>query len=117
MNAYVSVSDIPSVERSGEHGGTGPITFRRLLGAADFAAPVDFVDFTVVPPGSSIGRHTHRGNEEMYFVASGTPLMRVNGEQRRIARGTVAVVHNDGWHELINDTSENVEILVIQVRL
>jgi hypothetical protein len=43
--------------------------------------------------------------------------MRVSGRQQRVSRGTVAVVHNDGWHELINDTSENVEILVIQVRV
>jgi len=117
MNPYVSVTDVPSVERSEEHGGSGTIMFRRLLDAGHFEAPVDFVDFTIVPPGSSIGRHTHRGSEELYFVASGTPLMRVSGQERRISRGTVAVVHNDGWHELINDTSENVEILVIQVRL
>ena len=117
MNPYVSLTDVESVERSAEHGGSGSITFRRLLDASCFEAPVDFVDFTVVPPGSSIGRHTHHGSEELYFVASGSPLMRVSGKQQRISRGTVTVVHNEGWHELINDTSENVEILVVQVRV
>lgn len=117
MNSYVSLSDIPAIERSQEHGGWGSITFRRLLDSGHFQTPVDFVDFTIVPPGSSIGRHTHRGSEELYFIASGTPLMRVSGQERRISRGSVAFVHNDGWHELVNDTSENVEILVIQVRL
>ena len=117
MNPYVSVTDVESVERSEEHGGSGTITFRRLLDTNCFEAPVDFVDFTIVPPGSSIGRHTHHGNEELYFVASGNPLMRVSGRQQRVSRGSVAVVRNDGWHELINDTSENVEILVIQVRV
>ena len=117
MNPYVSLTDVESVERSAEHGGCGSITFRRLLDASAFAAPVDFVDFTIVPPGSSIGRHSHHGNEELYFVVSGTPLMRVSGRERRVSRGTVAVVHNDGWHELVNDTSENVEILVVQVRV
>jgi mannose-6-phosphate isomerase-like protein (cupin superfamily) len=111
------LSEIESVERSGEHGGSGTITFRRLLGAGCFQAPVDFVDFTIVPPGSSIGRHTHHGNEELYFVASGNPLMQVSGSQQRLSRGAVAVVHNHGWHELINDTNENVEILVVQVRV
>jgi oxalate decarboxylase/phosphoglucose isomerase-like protein (cupin superfamily) len=117
MNAYVSLTDVEAVERSAEHGGCGTILFRRLLDASAFAAPVDFVDFTIVPPGSSIGRHTHHGNEELYFVVSGTPLMRVSGTERRISSGTVAVVRNDGWHELINDTSGNVEILVVQVRV
>jgi mannose-6-phosphate isomerase-like protein (cupin superfamily) len=117
MNPFVSVTDVEPVERSEEHGGSGTIAFRRLLDTSGFQAPVDFVDFTIVPPGSSIGHHSHHGNEELYFVASGNPLMRVSGCQRRIARGTVAVVRNGGWHELINDTSESVEILVIQVRV
>jgi|SRR5262252_6008638 len=117
MNPCVSLADVDAIERSAEHGGSGTITFRRLLDASCFEAPVDFVDFTIIPPGSSIGRHTHHCNEELYFVASGNPLMRVSGTQQRISRGTVTVVHNGGWHELINDTSENVEILVIQVRL
>lgn len=117
MNPFVSVTDVESVERSGEHGGCGTITFRRLLDTNSFQAPIDFVDFTIVPPGSSIGRHAHHGNEELYFVAAGTPLMRVSGRQHRVSPGTVAVVPNGGWHELINDTSENVEILVVQVRV
>ena len=117
MNAFVSLTDVEPVERSGEHGGSGPITFRRLLDARGFQAPVDFVDFTVVPPGSTIGRHTHVGSEELYFVASGNPLMRVSGREERLSRGSVTVVHHEGWHELINDTSENVEILVVQVRV
>lgn len=117
MNPYVSLSDVEPVQRSAEHGGRGTITFRRMLDASFFEAPVDFVDFTIVPPGSSIGRHAHHGNEELYFVVSGTPLMRVSGTERRLSRGTVSLVRNDGWHELVNDTSDDVEILVVQVRL
>src|SRR5207302_10575143 len=43
----------------------------RLLTASDFTAPIDFVDFTVIPPGSTIGAHQHEGNEEIYFIAAG----------------------------------------------
>ena len=60
----------------------------------------------------SVGKFIRRA-----LTSEDTPLMRVSGRQQRVSRGTVAVVRNDGWHELINDTSENVEILVIQVRV
>jgi mannose-6-phosphate isomerase-like protein (cupin superfamily) len=87
-----------------------------MLSSDEFTTNVDFVDVTTIPPGSVIGRHYHRGNEELYFIVSGTPLMRVDGTERRLKRGGIAVVHSDGWHELVNDTPDAVEIFVIQVR-
>jgi mannose-6-phosphate isomerase-like protein (cupin superfamily) len=84
------------------------IEFRRLLTRSDFATPVDFVDFTVIPPGSTIGLHDHHGNEEIYFIVSGQPRVAVNGEEIRL--------HSGQAHELVNDTDENVEMFVIQVK-
>jgi mannose-6-phosphate isomerase-like protein (cupin superfamily) len=83
----------------------------------DFDAPIDFVDFTIIPPGSSIGWHGHEGNEEVYFIAAGNPLVKVMNEQRRLSRGDIAVVRSEQSHELTNDTPEDVQILVFQVRL
>ena len=105
------------VSRSGEHGGRGPISYRRLMTEGEFETKIDFVDFTVIPPGSTIGLHEHQGNEEIYFIAAGRPLVRVDGQEARLSRGCLAVVRNGGRHELINDTPEDVEILVIQVRV
>jgi len=117
MKCFAEIQDKPAEVLEANHGGLGPIHFRRLLTELDFLAPVDFVDFTVIPPGSTIGFHEHRGNDELYFIASGAPLMRVGDEHRRLVRGSVSVVHSGESHQLINDTQENVEILVIQVRL
>ena len=100
-----------------DHGGQGPILFQRVLPGSEFRSKIDFVDCTVIPPGSTIGRHEHHGNEEIYFIVSGTPLMRVSGEEKRLQKGALAVVRDGEWHELINDTDENVDILVIQVEM
>ncbi|WP_049780783.1 cupin domain-containing protein [Terriglobus saanensis] len=115
--SFTSVLAIPAIERGNEHGGLGPISFRRLLRETDFKAPIDFVDYTIVPSGSAIGMHQHVGNEEMYFVVSGEPLMRVNGYEARLAKGSLSVVRDGESHELINDRGGDVEILVIQVRV
>jgi|GEM_PF-6154769 len=61
--------------------------------------------------------HQHLGNEEIYFVVSGESLMRVNGHEARLSKGSLSVVRDGESHELINDRAGDVEILVIQVRV
>lgn len=117
MKAFVATSELTPIDRSEEHGGTGPIRFLRLLGSGEFASGLDFVDFTTVPPGSSIGRHVHEATEELYYVVSGSPLISVEGERRRLTVHDVAVVRDGQWHELQNDTSSDVTILVVQARM
>jgi mannose-6-phosphate isomerase-like protein (cupin superfamily) len=117
MKSFTHLGDVDAVVRSNEHGGVNEIFFRRLCAASDFKAPIDFVDFTLIPPGSTIGWHSHHGNEEAYFIASGSPVVRVENDTRRLKRGDIAVVRSGQSHELINDTEAPVEILVVQVRL
>lgn len=115
MRRFVSIGEVPPVHRSEEHGGRGPIVFRRLLAGDDFATKIDFVDITTIPPGSTIGRHQHVDNEELYYIIAGTPLMRVDDEECRVGPGSVAVVRSGGTHELVNDTADPVQIFVFQV--
>lgn len=116
MRRFVEITEIAPQKVERNHDGEGPIQFRRLLTGADFMAPVDFVDFTVIPPGSTIGLHEHSGNEEIYFIAKGKPRVMVEGEERRLKPGSIAVVHSGQCHRLINDCRDDVEILVIQIR-
>ena len=116
MRDFVSIEEIRAQALECNHDGTGPIEFRRLLAGSDFETPIDFIDYTVVPPGSSIGAHKHSGNEEIYFIVAGKPLISVNGQERRLERGSIAIVHSGQTHQLVNDTSESVAIFVIQVR-
>ena len=115
MKSFAGAPEMPALLREREHGGEGAIWFRRLLSSEEFQSKIDFVDFTIIPPGSTIGRHAHVGNEEVYFVSSGSPIVKVEGEARRLIEGGVAVVHSGQWHELINDTPQDVSIFVIQV--
>ena len=117
MQRLVDIARIAAQALERNHGGTGWIEFRRLLTSADFAAPVDFVDYTIIPPGSTIGWHRHDGTEEVYFIAAGAPRVKVEEEERRLKRGSIAVVHSGQSHQLINDSDEEVAIFVIQLRL
>jgi len=114
--SFVSISNIPVKEIQNDHGGQGPISFRRLLRADAFMSPIDFVDFTVIPPKSEIGFHDHFNNEEIYMIVQGTPLVCLQEKRERLELGSVAIVRSGEGHGLINDTDEDVAIFVIQVR-
>lgn len=116
MREFVSLEDVRSQMVNGNHGGAGAIEFRRLLEQSEFEAPIDFVDYTIIPPGSAIGSHEHTGNEEIYFVVAGKPRIRIGTCERRLQRGSIAVVRSGQTHQLINDTDEPATIFVIQVR-
>jgi mannose-6-phosphate isomerase-like protein (cupin superfamily) len=116
MKKFVSSDDVALIHRTAEHGGSGPIVSRRFMASDEFETNIDFLDLTVIPPSSTIGRHDHSGNEELYFIVKGAPLMRVDGAERRLRQSDVTVVRSGGWHELINDTQDDVEIFVVQVR-
>ena len=117
MRHFSGPKEIAAITREREHEGEGPIHFRRLLTKEDFGSPIDFIDLTTIPPGSSIGLHEHHSNEEAYLILAGNPLIEAGSEKRRLAIGDVVVVHSGEAHSLINDTETDVQIFVIQVRL
>ena len=53
------------------NGGKGTAQYRRALGPSVFAGPWAYVDHIVLPPGATIGSHTHRGVAEFYYIMSG----------------------------------------------
>lgn len=116
MKAFVERETVPAMTLEMDHGGVGAIEFRRLLSSIDFVAPIDFVDFTVVAPGSAIGVHEHVNNDEIYCIAKGMPMVWVEGEERRLHPGSISVVRSGQRHGLTNDTDGPVEIFVVQVR-
>lgn len=97
------------------HGGRGHILSRRVSSGRDGHA-YDFVDFTVVPPRTSIGVHRHADdNEEMYVVLSGRARMTVDGASLDVVPGDVIVNRPGGRHGLRNDGAVDVTLVVIQV--
>jgi mannose-6-phosphate isomerase-like protein (cupin superfamily) len=97
------------------HGGTGLIETERVL-RGPTATACDFVDLTVVPPGSDIGVHTHGAHdEEFYVIISGTGEMHLDGRTFRVGPGDVIRNRPGGTHGLRNIGEHDVRIVVIQV--
>ena len=102
-----------SAEHIVAHEGKGEIIFRRVLDR-EFASGIEFLDYTVMPPKTTIGYHQHVGSEEVYVILSGSGKIMLNGMEKRVVQNDVILARNGDWHGLENDTDENLVILVFE---
>ena len=87
-----------------------------LLGAKHLGYSYD-----VVPPGKrSCPFHSHRGEEEMFFILRGTGTLRYGKETRRIRAGDVICCPTGGpetAHQIVNDSEAELAYLSISTML
>ncbi len=73
--------------------------------------------YDVVPPGKrSCPFHSHRGEEEMFFVVRGEGTLRYGSETRRIRAGDVICCPTGGpetAHQIVNDSGAPLAYLSI----
>jgi len=87
-----------------------------VLGAKDLGYSYD-----VVPPGKrSCPFHSHRGEEEMFFIVKGSGTLRYGSETRRIRAGDVICCPTGGpetAHQIVNDSTEDLAYLSVSTML
>ena len=87
-----------------------------LLGAKDLGYSYD-----VVPPGKrSCPFHSHRGEEEMFFIVRGEGTLRYGSETRKIRAGDVICCPTGGpdtAHQIVNDSEGELAYLSVSTML
>jgi mannose-6-phosphate isomerase-like protein (cupin superfamily) len=102
-------------QEHGCHGGEAFIHVFRAFQRTDSAVAVDFIDFVVVPPGASIGRHRHGDNHEWYVILGGHCEMLFDGQRVAVNPWDVLVNPPRGEHALYNGGSEEITLVVFQL--
>ncbi len=87
-----------------------------LLGAQSLGYSYD-----IVPPGKrSCPFHSHRGEEEMFFIVKGEVTLRYGDETRKIRAGDVICCPTGGpetAHQIINDSNTELAYLSVSTML
>ena len=87
-----------------------------LVGAKDLGYSYD-----VVPPGKrSCPFHSHRAEEEMFFIVRGEGTLRYGGETRKIRAGDVICCPTGGpetAHQIVNDSNAPLAYLSVSTRM
>ncbi|MFC4776684.1 cupin domain-containing protein [Paenibacillus sp. GCM10023252] len=103
------------VQVSGIHDGVGTALHKTLYGPKDFTTNLRFINYTILPAGATIGLHTHGDDEEIYIVLEGSGEMTANGEVRQVKTGDLIVNPPFGTHGLVNNTKEEIRLMVIGI--
>lgn len=103
------------MEEKVAHGGEGLIKWSRVIDLQP-GSNINFVDVAVVPPNASIGRHSHEGSEEIYFILSGHGKMTL-GDSTFMVEPFDIIVNRANYHSLVNCSDSDIEIFVIEVKL
>ncbi|UQZ86064.1 Putative oxidoreductase YteT precursor [Paenibacillus konkukensis] len=97
------------------HHGKGLTYGKRLFSNEDFDTPIQFMGYSELPPGTSIGYHGHREDEEVYIILEGTGVMTVNGEERQVKAGDI-VLNKPWWkHGLENNGDRPLRAIIFEV--
>jgi mannose-6-phosphate isomerase-like protein (cupin superfamily) len=100
------------------HGGEGLIRFARIVDRSGLVGAGNFIDLAELPPGTSIGSHTHASSEEeLYLVLAGTGEMSRNGEVFQVQAGDLIRNPPGGTHSLRNSGSEPLKIFVFELEV
>lgn len=99
----------------GSHGGSGEYFVRTLLESPSNSS-FRYVRDLTLDPGSSIGDHPHEGDDEVYFIISGTGVMQVDGEQRNVGPGSAVLTRSGSHHGLVNNGALHMRVCVACAR-
>jgi mannose-6-phosphate isomerase-like protein (cupin superfamily) len=80
----------------------------------DFESSLHFLHELILEPGTTIGEHTHAGEEEIYFVVEGTGVMTVDGEQVPMKEGDAVLTKNRSTHSFIVTGTNPVKLFVVE---
>jgi uncharacterized cupin superfamily protein len=88
----------------------------RLLGAKDLGYSYD-----VVPPGKrSCPFHSHRAEEEMFFIVRGSGLLRYGTDTRRVRAGDFICCPTGGpetAHQIVNDSDAELAYISVSTMM
>jgi uncharacterized cupin superfamily protein len=97
------------------HDGEGVLKHISLFGSGDFSSKLRFINYTILPPGTSIGVHRHGNDEELYVILEGQGLMEVDGEKKEVKAGDIILNKPYGEHGLTNNSFADLKVLVFEV--
>lgn len=95
-------------------GGKGEVEMHKLLNGADeMYGKGRMFNRMILAPGNSIGEHTHSGDNEIFYILSGTAEYNDNGNTVTAVPGDVLVCNDGEMHGMVNNGSEPVEFIAV----
>lgn len=99
------------------HEGKGICQHSTVFTGEEIEAPVSFINYTIIPPASSFGLHTHGKNNEFYVLLEGEGVYQQDGKEIRVKRGDIMMNQPYAQHCIYNTGKEDMKLLVFEVAI
>jgi len=99
------------VEIENVRGGTGKIKFQHYFKKEDFTSKVRLCSCATIPPGASIGNHTHEDEDEVYVILKGSGILSDGKEEYTVEPGDAVLTKSGGSHLIRNNGSEELKFI------
>lgn len=102
---------MPVETREAMRGGRGTVTMQHVFKSGEFTANARLCARLTLPPGASIGPHSHDTEDEVYIVIRGEGLLDDGKTKSRIRAGDAVLTGNGESHALENPGKEDLELI------
>ncbi|MBE6994491.1 MAG: cupin domain-containing protein [Ruminococcaceae bacterium] len=107
--------DMPHLFRENLRGGHGPVETDVVYGPEDLAGKATLFNHMTVKPGSSIGRHAHVQDAEIYYVLEGEVVVDDDGKEVTMHKGDAMFTSRGEHHSLENRSDRDAVVLAIVI--
>lgn len=107
------VSEMETELRHEMRGGKGDVSFLHAFRAHEMTAPCRLCATLTLEPGCSIGDHAHDGEDEVYYILSGTGCVYDDGEWKTVTAGDAVLTGNGASHSIENIGEEPLKLFAV----
>lgn len=105
----MQLEDLPNC-----HEGEGVCKHIEVFSGEEFDTNIRFFNYTILPPGVTIGNHAHGNDEEVYIVLEGEGMYFMDGQEYPVKAGSIMKNNPFGTHGLRNTGNVDLKILVFE---
>ena len=94
-------------------GGKGTVRIVNILEKEELFGLGRLFAISIIPPGGSIGQHTHEGDFETYYILKGRAKVNDNGNMAELGPGDMTQCADGQYHSIENIGDIDLEYLAV----
>jgi mannose-6-phosphate isomerase-like protein (cupin superfamily) len=106
-------SEMEKEVREKMRGGEGPVDILHVFRSTELKGRTRLFARLRLPEGSSIGFHRHEGEEEIFYILSGTGDVSEGAPSVRVGPGDAVHTGDGGGHSIANPGPGPLELLAV----
>jgi mannose-6-phosphate isomerase-like protein (cupin superfamily) len=107
------ISEMEKDVRERMREGKGTVEILHVFRSGELKGKTRLFARLCLPAGSSIGYHLHEGEEEIFYIISGSGLVTEGGEVSRVGPGDAVLTGGGSGHSIENAGAEPLELLAV----